>query len=139
MPASSGRVLNIKYGSGSPITYTAIGGMTSGSITINSTTVDITTKDDAGIRKLLAAAGVRSVEVSGNAFFMDDAASNALITACMAQTHVPLEIVYGTSAGDKFVGLFQITSIALAGDEGGAQTFNVSFASAGAVTNTQSV
>ncbi len=138
MPAASGRILRIKLGAGSPVVYTAIGGMTAESLTINSTPVDITTKDDAGVRKLLQGAGVRSVSVSGNGIFDDSAGLNALLTAAMAQTHVNLEIVYGTAAGDKFVGTFQVTSMALAGDEGGAQTYNVSFESAGAVTNTQS-
>ncbi|UEM08064.1 phage major tail protein, TP901-1 family (plasmid) [Skermanella rosea] len=138
MPLATGRLLRIKRGGGSPVTYTAIGGMRTENLSINNTEVDVTTKDDAGWRKLLQGAGVRSVSISGTGVFEDGTSANALLAAAIAGTHELLEFAYGSAGGDKFAGTFQVTQFEIAGEEGGTQTYSVTFASAGAVTHTPS-
>lgn len=56
MPALAGRDFRIKYSSDG-VTYTAIAGSTSDNFTINVEGIDITTKDDDGVRTFLGGAG----------------------------------------------------------------------------------
>lgn len=136
MPTSAGRNLLMALGSGSPTpTYTTIAAATSNSITFNTSEVDETTMDDAGVRKLKAGAGVRSASMSIEGVFSDSAGQAALITAANANTHVPLRL-QDTSNSISFTGTFQITDFQLTGTEGDVQKFSATFASAGAVTVT---
>src|SRR5688572_30256742 len=65
MAAQTGRAFLLKLGavSGSPVTIAA---MRSTSFTINGQAVDVTSKDSAGLRTLLAAAGSRSLQIQAS-------------------------------------------------------------------------
>ena len=53
-------------------TYVTVGGLRSTSISLNDEAVDITTKDSAGVRNLLARGGVHYISMSGRWVFTDD-------------------------------------------------------------------
>jgi TP901-1 family phage major tail protein len=135
MPTSAGRNLLMALGTGSPLTYATIASATSNDITFSDTEVDKTTMDDAGQRQLHAGAGVRSATMSIEGLFSDAAGQAALITAVGAGTHVALRL-QDTTNSLSFTGIYQITSFTLTGAEGDMQKFSASFASAGAVTVT---
>lgn len=133
MAASAGRDLLLKLGSGSPLTYTTIAAARSNSMTFNNSEVDATTMDSAGVRQLLAGAGVRSATASISGVFTDAAGQASLMTAANAGTHVTLQIANATNSL-TVSGTFQVTDFEISGDEGDLVTFSASFASAGTVT-----
>lgn len=135
MAASAGRDFLMKLGSGSPLSYTTIAAARSNSLKFNDTEVDSTTMDDAGIRKLLAGAGVRSASASISGVFTDAAGQAALMTAVSGGTFVNLQLA---NSGNSLTiaGSFQVTDFELTGEEGGLITFSASLSSAGTVTIT---
>jgi len=138
MVASAGRNFLLKLGSGSPLTYTTIGACKTSSISIDGTEVDVTTMDSAGIRQLLSGAGVRSVSISTSGVFTDSAGQTAITTAALAGTFVNVKIEDATLNTIAYTGSFQVTNFEHSGDEGDAQQYSATFASAGTVTVTNS-
>ena len=128
-------------------TVTTVAGLRSTSITMSDESVDITNKDDRGVKKLLAGGGVNSVAISGSGVFTDQPAELAVRTAFEAQKNVAAN---GSSAQTaaftsftfvipdlgKYVGLFQVTSLEYAGEYNGEVTYSMSFESAGFATFT---
>ncbi len=131
MAAAAGRKLRIKYDDGGGADV--IAGAQTGSLTINNEMIDITDKDDLGIRTLLDDIGVTSIALSCDGVTKDD------ILAGLARG-----VGDGTSLNDfeidiaslgTYSGSFFITSYADSGAEGAeAITFTCSFESSGAVT-----
>lgn len=117
---------------------TTIAGLRDTSLTINETEVDVTSKDDAGIRQLLDGNILRSVSVSGTGVLKDDAVMATLRTAALAGTHIDLTVVIpgDSTAGGSYTGFFRITSFEESGTHDGEQQYSLSLASAGAVTFT---
>jgi TP901-1 family phage major tail protein len=132
MAAQKGSALLLKIGSGSPVTYATIGGLRSTSITMNDEPVDITNKDSAGVRTLLAQGGVQSMSVSGSGVFTDAASEGTLRTAFGAASFSQYQLVipdFGT-----YTGTFMIASLEYAGEYNGEVTYSVTLESSGAVT-----
>lgn len=135
MAAEKGRSFVLKIGDGATAeSFTTVGGMRSTDITINGEQVDITDKDSAGWRELLANAGVRSVSVAGSGVFKDTASEDTIRTASINQTIDNYEITF--ESGDKFEGAFQVASLQYTGEHNGARMYNVTLESSGAVTFT---
>jgi TP901-1 family phage major tail protein len=126
-------------------TPTTIGGMRSTSITLNDESVDVTTKDQFGVRKLLAGGGVNSISISGSGVFTDSAGEVALRLAFVGQQNT----TNGTAANQTaafpsmqfsipdlgtYTGSFQITSLEYAGEYNGEATYSMSFESADFIT-----
>jgi len=132
----SGRLMLLRTPIASVLT--TIAGLRDTTLTINETEVDVTTKDDAGVRQLLSGNVLRSVAVSGSGVFKNAAVLASLRTAALAGTHVALTVVIpGTStAGGSYAGDFRITSFEESGVHDGEQQYSISFASAGAVAFT---
>ena len=133
MAAQKGRALLMKLGnSGSPETFTTIGGMRSTSISINDETVDITNKDSGTARTLLANGGILSMSVCGSGVFTDSA-SEATLQGDMNQATLTnyqfLIPDFGT-----YTGAFQLTSLEYAGEYNGEVTYSFTFESSGAIT-----
>ena len=133
MAAQKGRALLMKLGnSGSPETFTTIGGMRSTSISINDETVDITNKDSGTARTLLANGGILSMSVSGSGVFTDSA-SEATLQGDMNQATLTnyqfLIPDFGT-----YTGAIQLTSLEYAGEYNGEVTYSFTFESSGAIT-----
>lgn len=133
MAAQKGKDLLIKVDASGGGAFETVAGLRASRITLNAETVDATTADSAGRwRELLSGAGARSAAVSGSGVFKD-AASDALVrqaffdgAAVDAQIIVP---DFGTVEGP-----FAISSLEYAGDHDGEATFEMSLASAGALT-----
>jgi len=132
-----GLLLKIDTASSGSANYVTVGGLRSTSITLNEESVDVTNKDSAGQRTLLAGGGVQSVSISGSGIFTDSTTEVLMRTTFAAQS--------GGSAVFKsfqiivpdlgtFSGSFQITSLEYAGEYNGEATYSVSLESAGAIT-----
>lgn len=133
MSAQKGKDLLVKLDETGAGTFLTVAGLRSTRLTFNAGTVDVTTTDSAGQwRELLAGAGVRSAAISGSGVFKDQASDAALRRVFFDGTAPGFEIVipdFGTLTGS-----FQITSLEFAGTHDGEATFEVSLASAGALT-----
>mgnify|MGYP003546868877 FL=1 len=87
-----------------------------------------------GWRELLGGAGVRSAAVSGSGVFLDDASDERARQIFFGGTVEAFQVVipsFGIVEGP-----FQITSIEYAGTYNGEATYELSLASAGALTFT---
>ena len=139
MAAQKGSALLLKIGAAadgaaSADTYTTVGGLRSTSITMNQETVDITNKDGANARELLADGGVESVSVSGSGVFTD-AASEATLRTAFGGADIPnFEVIipdFGT-----YQGKFHIASLEYGGEYNGEVTYSVTLESSGSVAFT---
>jgi len=117
-----------------PGSFQTIGGFRSNGMSVNSETVDITSKKSNGWRALLAGAGVRSMSLSGAGVFDND----AYFRQCMQHmlnseiaTYRLLVPNYG-----QFEGRFQITSLDMGGEHNGEVTYSLSLESAGEISLT---
>ena len=114
-------------------TATTVAGLRSTSISMNDEAVDVTTKDSAGLRQLLACGGVQSFSVSGSGVFTDAASEAAVRTAFDAQrtagTFVDFDVIipdFGT-----FAGPMMIATLEYAGEYNGEITYSLTLESAG--------
>lgn len=113
--------------------FVTVAGIRASRIGLNADTVDVTTAESAGRwRELLANAGVRNAAVTGSGVFKDAASDAALQRVFFAGSAPAFELVvpdFGTIAGP-----FQVTALEYAGTHDGEATFEVSLASAGALS-----
>lgn len=114
---------------------TTIGGIRTTSFQINSETVDVTSADASNRwRQLLAAAGIKSLSVSGSGVLKDTAAQQTVVTDVIAQT---LDTYTLTVPGlGTFTGLFQVASFQGAGEHNGEVTYDMTFESGGDISFT---
>jgi len=135
MAAEKGRAFLIKRGDGATSeTFTTIAGLRSTGLTINNEMVDITNKDSAGFRTLLADAGVSSVSVSGSGVFTDTATEILVQTSAIDMTLDNYEIIF--ESGDKFSGPYQVTSYERSGEHNGEVAYSLTLESSGTITFT---
>ena len=132
-----GLLLKIDTASSGSANYVTVGGLRSTSITLNEESVDVTNKDSAGQRTLLAGGGVQSVSISGSGVFTDSTTEVLMRTTFAAQSggsavFKSFQII--VPALGTFSGSFQITSLEYAGEYNGEATYSVSLESAGAIT-----
>lgn len=134
MAAQKGKdfLLKIGDGGGSEV-FTSVGGIQNGNVTFNNGEVDVTSFDSTGSwRELLAAAGIKSMSVSGAGVFKDTTAENTVRTNAMAQTIGNWQIV---SPGEgTFSGAFQISSFTRSFTHDGEVKFDLGLTSAGQVS-----
>ena len=139
MAAQKGSSMLLKIGadntaSAASDTYTTIGGLRTTSITQNEEAVDVTTIDDAGIRRLLANGGIQSVSISGSGVFTDNAQEGLLEGAFAASDFHNFQILipdFGTYEGEVMV-----ASLAYNGEYNGTVQYDVTLESSGTVTFT---
>ena len=135
MAVQNGKDLLIKVdvtGSGSFVT---VAGLRATRLAFNAETVDVTTLESAGgWRELLAGAGVKSAAISGSGVFRD-ANTDARARQIFFDGEMPQFQVVIPSFG-LVQGAFQITSIDYSGTYNGEATYDMSLASAGALTFT---
>ncbi len=133
--AEKGSAFLLRAGDGgSPETFTTIAGLRSTSFNINGESVDVTTKDSAGWRELLAGAGVTSMSIEGAGVFQDNSNLATMRSRAIARSIDNYEIVF--ESGDTYTGAFQVTSVQQEGQFNGEVTYSVSLASSGPVTFT---
>lgn len=118
--------------------FDPIAGARSHTITINNeTSVDITNKDSAGVRQLLAGAGVVSLDISCEGVYFDDAIIDEIRTLAQSESSNQQQfrvIVPGATANGALTGTFAVTSLEYSGEYNGEMTYSLSLQSAGAVT-----
>jgi len=137
MAKQLGRALLVKIDDGSG-TKNNLCGLNSKSLTINNSSIDVTTPDcttPEGALYTETLAGLKNVSVSGDGFFEDSTAEARMNTVAMAADNsTPFEVVvpdFGTYAGT-----FRITSVEFGGETEGGVTYSLSLESSGAVTFT---
>ena len=139
MAKQLGRALLVKIGDGEASeTFANLCGLNSKSITINNSSIDVTTPDcttPEGALWTQTLAGLKNVSVSGDGFFEDSVTEARMNTvamsadnACNFQVIVP---DFGTYAGS-----FRISSLEFGGESEGGVTYSLSLESNGAVTFT---
>ena len=139
MAKQLGRALLVKIGDGEAgEAFTNLCGLNSKSLTINNSSIDVTTPDCTSPEGALFTAtlnGLKNVAVSGDGFFEDSTAearmnmvAMAADNACNFQVVVP---DFGTYAG-----AFRIASLDFGGETEGGVTYSLSLESNGAVTFT---
>ena len=133
MAVQKGSALLIKVGNAaSPEVFTTIAGLRDTSISINSETVDVTNKDSARVRTLLADVGIKSFSVSGSGVFTDAASEQLILTNFNASTFLNYQFL--VPSYNTFTGKFQVTSLEYSGSYNGEVSYSMSFESADAIT-----
>lgn len=130
MPESSGRDLTIALGTGA--SSTTITGVRTKSVSINNEPVDVTNDDDSGWRDYLDEPGQKSIEITVEGIFVDDAVRAALFSA----TDISETVTVTFSDGGDVTGVALITAYSETGEYNGAVTFTATFQSKGAWTYT---
>ncbi len=139
MAKQLGRALLIKIGDGeSSEAFSNLCGLNSKTLTINNTSIDVTTPDCATPEGALwteTLAGLKNVSVSGDGFFEDSTTEARMNTVVMQNDNqANFEIVvpdFGTYAG-----AFRIASVEFGGETEGGVTYSISLESTGTVTFT---
>lgn len=136
MAALGGKDFLLKLGDGAgPEVFTTIGGLQATSMSINAEAIDVTHQGSSQWKTLIDGAGIKSVSISGNGVFEQDATLAQLRVDLLAQTLRNFRVVEH-STGDYFEGAFKIVSLERAGEYNGAQTWALSLESSGAVAYT---
>lgn len=133
MGAQNGKDLLIKVDMDDTGTFQTIAGLRATRISFNAESVDVTSlESQGGWRELLSGAGVRSANISGSGVFKD-AATDARTRDLFFNSATPaIQVIipgFGTVEGP-----FQVTSLEYAGSHNGEATYELSLASAGALT-----
>lgn len=130
MAAQVGRLAEIRFGVGG----TKIAYVRTVTARVNGEAVDVTTKDDAGARTLLAGAGVYSASFNVAGMVSDNDDLNTLRDYSIARSLNIFEFYYAD--GDKMSASFQVTNWEAGGGYNDAQGFSCTLESSGAITTT---
>ncbi len=135
MAAQNGKDLLIKIDLTGDGEFETIAGLRASRLSFNAETVDVTSLESAGgWRELLGGAGVKSASISGSGVFRD-AATDARARQIFFDGEVPRFQVIIPDFG-VIEGPFMVTAIDYAGSYNGEATYEMSMASAGALTFT---
>lgn len=135
MAVQNGKDLLIKVDMVGDGTFVTVAGLRATRISFNTETVDVTSLESAGgWRELLAGAGVKTAAISGSGVFRD-ANTDERARQIFFNAEMPRFQVVIPSFG-VVEGLFQITAIEYAGSHNGEATYEMTLASAGALTFT---
>jgi TP901-1 family phage major tail protein len=135
MAAQKGKDLLVKLDMSGSGDFQTVAGLRATRITFNAQSVDVTNIGSAGRwRELLAGAGVRSAAISGSGVFRDEA-SDARAREIFFAGEIPSFQVIVPDFG-VIEGAFQITSIEYSGSHDGEAVYELSLASAGALSFT---
>jgi TP901-1 family phage major tail protein len=133
MAVQKGRDLLIKIDMTGDGDFETVAGLRATRISFNAESVDATNLDSqGGWRELLAGAGVKSASLSGSGIFRDTATDERARVAFFAGEIPGMQVIipdFGAIAGP-----FQITSIEYSGTHNGEATYELSLASAGALS-----
>ncbi|MDZ4095844.1 MAG: phage major tail protein, TP901-1 family [Paracoccaceae bacterium] len=133
MAVQNGKDLLVKLDMTGDGTFETIAGLRATRISFNAETVDVTSLESVGgWRELLAGAGVKSASISGSGVFRD-ASTDERARQIFFDGEVPGFQVIIPSFG-IVEGPFQISAIEYAGSHNGEATYEMTLASAGALT-----
>lgn len=132
MATQKGRDLLIKINTGGTV-YETLAGLRATRIAFNAETVDATSIDSTGgWRELLAGAGLKNASLSGSGVFKDGASDARARTVFFDGIIPNFQVIipdFGTVTGP-----FQITALEYAGSHNGEATYEMTMASAGALS-----
>ena len=135
MVAQNGKDLLIKLDMDNAGSFTTIARLRATRISFNAESVDVTSLESAGgWRELLGGAGVKSASISGSGVFRD-AGTDERARQIFFDGEVPDFQVIVPDFG-IIEGPFMLTSIEYAGSHNGEATYELSMASAGALSFT---
>ena len=135
MGAQNGKDLLIKVDLTGDGQFETLAGLRATRVSFNAESVDVTSlESQGGWRELLGGAGVKSAAISGSGVFRD-AASDERARQIFFDGETPAFQVVIPDFG-IVEGPFQITAIEYAGSYNGEATYELSLASAGALTFT---
>ncbi len=133
MAAQNGKDLLVKIDMNGAGLFETVAGLRATRISFNAASVDVTSLESSGgWRELLAGAGVKTASISGSGIFKDQATDERARQIFFDGAMPAFQVIipdFGTIEGP-----FQITSIEYAGSHDGEATYELSLASAGAVT-----
>ncbi len=133
MAVQNGRDLLIKMDMTGDGTFQTIAGLRASRLGFNAESVDVTSlESQGGWRELLGGAGVRSASVSGSGVFRDEA-TDGRARQVFFDGEVPRFQVVIPDFG-MVEGPFQITGLEYSGSYNGEATYEMTMASAGALT-----
>ncbi|MGH1367260.1 MAG: phage major tail protein, TP901-1 family [Maritimibacter sp.] len=135
MTAQNGKDLLIKLDMDNTGTYSTIAGLRATRISFNAESVDVTSlESQGGWRELLGGAGVKSASISGSGVFKDEATDERARQVFFDSEVPDFQVIipdFGVVEGP-----FMITAVDYAGSHNGEATYELSLASAGALTFT---
>ena len=135
MVAQNGKDLLLKVDLDGNGSFQTMAGLRASRLSFNAETVDVTSLESTGgWRELLGGAGVRSASVSGSGVFVDSATDDRARQIFFSGTVEAFQVIipdFGIVEGP-----FQITAIEYAGSYNGEATYELSLASAGALSFT---
>lgn len=131
MAAEAGRDLRIEYSSDG-LTYAVVAGARTDSLTFNNEAIDITDKDDAGVRTYLDDIGVKSMSLSCTGVCTASTFAALAAAAGSGTALHDFRVAFGSFA--TYTGSFFITSFEATGEQADTITFTMSLESSGAIT-----
>ncbi|WP_147104101.1 phage major tail protein, TP901-1 family [Tateyamaria sp. syn59] len=135
MGAQNGKDLLLKVDMTSDGQFETIAGLRATRVSFNAETVDVTSlESQGGWRELLAGAGVRSAAITGAGVFKDEGTDERARQIFFDGETPDFQVIipdFGIVEGP-----FQVTSLEYSGSHNGEATYEVSLASAGALTFT---
>ena len=135
MGAQRGKDLLLKIYVDATETFETVGGLRATRISFNAETVDVTSiESQGGWRELLSGAGVKSASISGSGVFRDDVTDARARQIFFDGLTPAFQVIipdFGTVEGP-----FQVTGLEYSGSHDGEATYEMSLASAGALTFT---
>lgn len=135
MTAQNGKDLLIKLDMTGAGQFETVAGLRATRISFNTESVDVTSlESQGGWRELLGGAGVKSANISGSGVFRDQATDERARQIFFDGETPDCQVIvpdFGIVEG-----AFQITSIEFAGNYDGEATYEISLASAGALSFT---
>ncbi|MDW4496814.1 phage major tail protein, TP901-1 family [Sulfitobacter sp. D35] len=133
MGAQNGKDLLVKVDMAANGQFTTLAGLRATRVSFNAETIDVTSlESQGGWRELLSGAGVRSVSISGSGVFRDAATDERARQLFFDGEAPDFQVVipdFGIVQGP-----FQVTAIEYAGSHNGEATYELSLASAGALS-----
>lgn len=131
MAAEAGRLFLLKLGTGT--NATTIAAQTETSFEINGDAVDMTNKDSAGKKTLLASAGSSQISVSAKGKLTGVA--NFTTLAGYAEDRTLNDFTLAYDDGSVITGSFQLTKFAASAAEGEVGNYDISLLSSGDWSN----
>lgn len=133
MAAQNGKDLLVRIDMTGNGLFETAAGLRATRLSLNAETVDVTSLESTGgWRELLGGAGVKTASISGSGVFKDEATDERARQIFFDGETPDFQVLvpgFGTLEGP-----FQITSIEYAGSHNGEATYELSLASAGALT-----
>jgi len=133
MTAQSGKDLLVKIDMTGDGLFETAAGLRATRLSLNAETVDVTSLESTGgWRELLGGAGVKTAAISGSGVFKDEATDERARQIFFDGETPGFQVIvpgFGTIEGP-----FQITAIEYAGSHNGEATYELSLASAGALS-----